>query len=89
MAHNFRVHISSRSIKRLDLKVYGEFDGSSAYRLFHIIEENSYGADKVTIDTNGLRAVHPFGTDLFNSHLRPKKTNIEFSGKYKHRFSQP
>ena len=87
MANNFKVHISGRRINCLHLKVYGDFDGTSAYRLFHFIESNTLSTDKVSINTDGLRAVHPFGTELFNSHLRNGKLDIEFSGRYKNLLS--
>ena len=39
MANNFRVNVLGGDMKRLNLKILGDFDGTSAFRLLNFIEK--------------------------------------------------
>ena len=87
MANNFKFQ-SSRIRDRIRLKLYGDFDGSSACELINVLKNNRNGSNQILIDTNNLNTIHPFGMDVFRrnlSNLDIKKNNITITGK--HRFS--
>ena len=68
MASNFKIlaHWSSDS---LHLRLFGDFDGSSAHELLNFIQKNSNKVQNVLIHTSRLRTVHPFGRSTFQNHL--------------------
>jgi anti-anti-sigma regulatory factor len=82
MAHNFKVAIH-RNSDNLHLKLIGDFDGSSAQQLLHILEKNCRGTSRVFIHTNSLRDIHPFGPNVLRSHMdfmKGKSISIVFTG---------
>ena len=74
MAANFRVGLY-RNSESLHLRLEGDFDGSSAHQLIHMLGENCYGARRVFIHTNGLKEIHPFGSAVFQKNLNTFKTS--------------
>ncbi len=64
MALNFRI-LRHRSKDVLDLNLRGDFDGSSAKELINVLEDSQAGINRIIIDTNGLRNIHPFGKGVF------------------------
>ncbi|MCK4391186.1 MAG: hypothetical protein KAV83_13220, partial [Desulfobacterales bacterium] len=68
MASNFRICIH-RNSDSLDLKLMGDFDGTSACELLNVMKENSHGVARVLVNTNGLKEIYPFGRDTFQSRL--------------------
>ena len=68
MALNFRISIH-RNSRNLHLKLVGDFDGSSAHELLHVLEENCNGATRVFIHTSSLEHIHPFGRNIFHNNL--------------------
>ena len=64
MALNFRI-LRHRSKDVLDLNLRGDFDGSSAKELINVLENSQAGINRIIIDTNGLRNIHPFGKGVF------------------------
>jgi len=87
MANNFKF-LSNRVRDRICLKLYGDFDGSSACELIHVLKNNRNGSHKIFIDTNNLNKIHPFGMDVFKKNLSVLDININniiITGK--HRFS--
>ena len=43
----------------------GDFDGSSARELINALADHSKDFDKIFVDTNDLKSIHPFGKDVF------------------------
>ena len=82
MAGNFK--ISARKFGgALQIDLAGDFDGSSAFELIHILEEKGQGVSKAFIHTAGLKHIYPFGRDIFHKHLRAlndQEMDIVFSG---------
>ena len=54
---------------RIRLKLYGEFDGSSACELINFIQNCINGANQILIDTNNLATIHSFGMYVFLKNL--------------------
>lgn len=68
MASNFRISIQRKS-RDLYLKLIGDFDGSSAFELLHLLKNNSNRISRAVIDTSRLRQIHPFGQAVFHNNL--------------------
>ena len=64
MASNFKILIS-RFEDHINLKLYGDFDGSSAYELLNLLKDNSHDLLKIYIYTDELKTIHPFGLNIF------------------------
>jgi len=87
MANNFKF-LSNRIRGRIRLKLYGDFDGSSACELINVLKNYRSGFNQIFIDTNNLNTPHPFGMDVFKRNLSIldiNKNKITITGK--HRFS--
>jgi hypothetical protein len=69
MATNFKIFVHKNS-ENLHLKLTGDFDGSSAYELLHVLKNNCIGTSKVFIHTNCLKRIHPFGWKTFHKKLK-------------------
>ena len=85
MASNFKF-FSYPTGDSLHLELFGDFDGSSARELINALVD--YGTDffQIFIDTNNLKAVHPFGRKVFLksfSNISKQAGNIIFIGKHK------
>jgi ABC-type transporter Mla MlaB component len=75
MANNFKF-LSNRIRDRIRLKLYGDFDGSSACELINVLKNYRNGSNQIFIDTNNLNAIHPFGMDVLKKHLSVLEINI-------------
>ena len=72
MASNFK--ISTHRIRNcLHVKLFGDFDGNSAWELFNLLEKSSKSFHSIIIETGGLNTIHPFGVDTFGQILRSLK----------------
>jgi hypothetical protein len=83
MASNFKI-LLDRSQDRIHLKLYGDFDGSSAHELLILLKNNSYGTLEICIQTEGLKHIHPFGLNIFYRGVRAINScadRIVFTGK--------
>jgi hypothetical protein len=83
MAKNFKIAMNRTGLN-LQLNLAGEFDGSAALELYHVLEENLTSAKHVIINTEHLHNIHPFGIGVFHHHfpkLRDHRDLIEFTGK--------
>ncbi len=69
MASNFKI-IINRSEDRIHLKLYGDFDGSSAHEVINFLKDNSRDLLKICIHTDGLKYIHPFGLKTFFKRFR-------------------
>ena len=68
MATNFICQIDRRKDK-IRLKLYGDFDGSSAFELLNILNSHRSGAYRIFIDTDNLNMIHSFGLDILKRNL--------------------
>ncbi len=68
MAANFKVSVSKKS-SCFHLKLHGYFDGSSAYELLHLILKLCNAKAKVYVHTEHLKAIYPFGRNVFQNNL--------------------
>jgi anti-anti-sigma regulatory factor len=83
MATNLRITVH-RNSENLHLKLMGDFDGNSAYELLDAIRTQSQHSSRIFIHTDGLKAIEPFGLDVFHSHfdlLKGKSMEFVFAGK--------
>jgi len=83
MAANFRIAIH-RVSAGLELKLAGDFDGTSACELLNVLKEKCDGVDRVLVNTNRLRRIYPFGLDTFQNNLyrlKKKAIRLVFTGK--------
>ena len=86
MANNFKF-LSNSARDKIRLKLYGDFDGSAACELINFLKNNRSGSNQISIDTNNLNTLHPFGIDVFKRNLSTldiNKKKITITGK--HRF---
>jgi len=68
MASNFKISVH-RNSDSLDLKLMGDFDGTSACELLNVMMEKCAGVHRVFIHTDGLKDIYPFGQDTFQNSL--------------------
>jgi len=83
MANNFKF-LSNRLRDRIHLKLYGDFDGNSAFELLNALKNHRNNSHQISIDTNGLNIIHRFGMDVFKRNLSTldiNKNNIIITGK--------
>jgi len=72
-----------RNSDDLHLELSGDFDGTSAHELLWILKNQSRGALRIFINTNGLKRIHPFGQAILRSGLsgrQRKAIRIVYSG---------
>ena len=75
MAKNFQIFLHKTS-DTLHMKLMGDFDGSSAAELIHVLRKNQTPYYQVFINTRELNAIHPFGMEVFQRRL----SEIQHSG---------
>jgi hypothetical protein len=68
MASNFKI-LMHQSGESLNLKLSGDFDGTSAFELLDVLKEKGHGVQRVIIDTKNLSKVHPFGQGILEKRL--------------------
>lgn len=84
MASNFRIFVH-RNSDSLHLKLAGDFDGTSAFELLDMVKKNRQGLRKVFIHTSNLKAIHPFGVQVFEkslSELKGSSLQLLFTGEF-------
>ncbi len=69
MASNFSIKIGW-NVDRVHLRLYGDFDGSSAHELLNLLRKICQSDNKILIYTEGLNHIHPFGLNIFHKNLR-------------------
>ena len=82
MASNFKI-IAHRSCDTLHLKLMGDFDGSSAWQLFNVLEKRSTGLHRIIIDTSCVHNIYPFGLHMFHQifcGLKGNPNRFAFTG---------
>ena len=68
MASNFGISVY-RNNKILHLKLSGDFDGSSALQLIHLMRDCLEETDKVIIHTGSISRIEPFGLNMLRYNL--------------------
>ncbi len=89
MAVNFRIASKELNNQCTALKLFGDFDGSSAWELINALDENTRETGQIAINTDGLRAIHAFGLDIFRpkmSNLKKTQVNIQVTGRFRQVF---
>jgi anti-anti-sigma regulatory factor len=88
MGKNFKF-LSDSTRGRISLKLYGDFDGSSACELINVLKSQRNGSNQIFIDTDNLNTINPFGMDVLKKNLSVldfSTDRIIITGK--HRFSK-
>ena len=83
MAKNFKIFLH-KTQDSLHMKLMGDFDGSSAAELIHVLKNNQRPYYQVFINTRELSAIHPFGMDVFQkqfSEFQQGGPAVRFIGK--------
>ena len=87
MANNFKF-LTDNVSNGIQVKLYGDFDGSSACEIINFLQTCKSFPNQISIDTNNIGILHPFGLKVFKMNLGTldvKRKNISITGK--HRFS--
>ena len=82
MTANFEIFEDKKS-EILGLKLVGDFDGTSAYELIYAIKKLPKKILKISIQTDGLKHISPFGVDVFRKNMSPldgRPRKIVFTG---------
>ena len=66
MASNFRI-IFQQKDRDVHLKLSGDFDGSSAYKLVNILERFQVDKRKIFIHTSDISTPYSFGIEIFKT----------------------
>lgn len=74
MASKFKI-LTYRNPGNLHLKLIGEFDGSSAWRLIEKLKKNADEFHSILINTDSLGEIYPFGVHIFHQELKALKRN--------------
>ena len=89
MASNFEITTDKKS-DGFGLKLAGDFDATSAWELIYAIKKLPEDAIRVTIFTDGLKDILPFGLHVFHRFMRSlngQSTRIVFTGSNASRLS--
>ncbi len=89
MASNFRISSKDINPQCTAFQLIGDFDGSSAWELINALDENARKRKKIAINTDGLRAIHAFGLDIFLTRmakLKKARMNIQVTGRFREVF---
>ena len=82
MASNFGISVDKKS-DSFGLKLAGDFDATSAYELIYAIKKLPENIVKISIHTDGLKSISPFGLDVFHRNMSPldnQSRKIVFTG---------
>jgi hypothetical protein len=82
VASNFRILIR-RNNDNLELRLFGDFDGTSACELLNALKEQGHRVSRISVNTNHLKEVNPFGVDTFQKNLyllKDKPIRLMFTG---------
>ena len=83
MANNFKI-FKHRTGESLHLKLFGDFDGSSASELLNLLKKDGNDCFNIFINTSDLNHVHSFGEDVIQSNasiFNQFNSRIHFVGK--------
>ena len=91
MASKFNIKVGW-DVYHIHLRLYGDFDRSSAHELLNLLSEICQGDNKILIYTEGLNHVHPFGLNIFHTNLGAINAGAEgivYSGDLSSDFTMP
>ena len=74
MASNFKIS-THRNSEDLHLCLIGDFDGNSAWEVFHLLKKNANGFHRIFIHTDFLNIIYPFGLGTFHQIIRGLRKN--------------
>ncbi len=82
-----KFHVRARELgsQSLALRLFGDFDASSACELINVLDKSVKKSSKVAIDTDGLRTINAFGMDVFlprMSTLNNTRADIQVTGRF-------
>lgn len=89
MAVNFRIASKELSKQCTALKLFGDFDGSSAWELINALDGNPRETGTIAINTDGLRAIHAFGLEVFLPNMSKRKktrVDVQVTGRFREIF---
>ena len=72
MASNFRIY-EHQNTDSLHLKLTGDFDGSSAREVLHVLQNNYRKASQVFIHCSCLNKIEPSGRAVFQDNINALK----------------
>lgn len=76
MAHNFKF-LSDHIKNKICVRLYGDFDGSSACELINVLKSHTDVSGQIFIDTDSLNTIYPFGLYVFKKNLSFLNINIK------------
>ena len=82
MASNFGIAMDNNG-GGVGLKLAGDFDATSAYELIFAVKKLPEDTGKISIQTNGLKNLYPFGLEIFHkfmNSLNGQSAKIVFTG---------
>ena len=85
MARNFRILAKEKKNQTLIIKLFGDFDATSACELMHVLNASVKKAVNVAIDTDGLLTINAFGLDVLFpriSVLNRCRADIKVTGRF-------
>ena len=88
MASNFKLFLNKNK-DSIQMKMCGDFDGTSAYELIAAIKSQVSKSNHLYIHTGELNTIYSFGREVFHNNFRLAKKQqdkIEFVGKHQRSF---
>jgi hypothetical protein len=82
MARKFGISVH-RNSENVHLRLMGDFDGTSAHELLSVLKRHCNRTLRVFIHTSCLRSIHPFGRNVFHTHLallKGQSVELVFTG---------
>ena len=82
MASNFEISVDKKN-NGYGLNLVGDFDATSAYELIYAIKKLPDDILRISIHTDGLKNISPFGLDVFHRNMSPldgQSKKIVFTG---------
>jgi hypothetical protein len=70
MASNFEINVDKIS-DGFGLELEGDFDATSAYELIYAIKKLPNDILRISIHTDGLKNISPFGLAVFHRNMSP------------------
>ena len=83
MASNFKISGRHKNAT-MEIRLAGDFDGTSACELLNFLAEHCDGAARVFVNTKGLKEIYPFGVETFQNNLyllKGRGLRLFFTGK--------
>ena len=69
MASNTQINVVQNS-NQIQLHMKGDFDGSVAMQLLHLLKSNYRKNKKIIIHTDDVHQIYPFGVKVFSRQMK-------------------